>query len=322
MDKNNFSDLAPIPQDDGPNPIVPIAYSDEYSSAMGYMRRILQNGEFSTRAFDLTTEILNMNPAHYSIWKFRQDLLKHLNVDFNVELEYATSMADEHPKNYQIWHHRQVIMESIKTPNPTEEITFINSMLDSDSKNYHAWSYRKWVISHFNLWDTELQDMDLHLSRDIRNNSAWNHRFYCVKHQLEQSQQQQSNEDIISSEINYTLSKILVAPNNESAWNYLRGIINRSQKPVSEYLPTINTFIQTLFDQQKEHVTHALSLQLDLLESQISQQENAEERSTLLTEAFKYCDLLIQNDTVRRNYWNYRKGAFIELKFSGKVQTN
>ena len=86
-------------------------------------------------------------------------------------------------------------------------------MLSRDAKNYHVWSYRQWLVRHFSLWDTWTnpspslshspsqgkdpkqgqghgQDQDQKpdeivfienlLTQDVRNNSAWNHRWFVV----------------------------------------------------------------------------------------------------------------------------------------------
>lgn len=39
---------------------------------------------------------------------------------------------------------------------------------------------RQWLVRRFELWDTELPDIEQLLVRDIRNNSAWNHRYFVV----------------------------------------------------------------------------------------------------------------------------------------------
>ena len=69
-----------------------------------------------------------------------------------------------------------------------------------DQKNYHAWQHRQWVLQTFKLFDQvwkllsaelsgyddileqELEFIDKLLLDDIRNNSAWNQRFFVVQH--------------------------------------------------------------------------------------------------------------------------------------------
>jgi protein farnesyltransferase/geranylgeranyltransferase type-1 subunit alpha len=55
--------------------------------------------------------------------------------------------------------------------------------LKVDAKNYHTWSYRQWLLAYFNddeLWAGELDFVDHMLENDLRNNSAWHHRFFVV----------------------------------------------------------------------------------------------------------------------------------------------
>ena len=53
-------------------------------------------------------------------------------------------------------------------------------MFEVDSKNYHGWAHRQWVIQAFNLWDGELDYIREMLVKDIRNNSAWNQRWFVL----------------------------------------------------------------------------------------------------------------------------------------------
>lgn len=68
-DDEAWADVEPLPQDDGGlHPLAAIAYSDEYSEAMGYLRAIMARNEFSERVLGLTEHIISMNPAHYTVW--------------------------------------------------------------------------------------------------------------------------------------------------------------------------------------------------------------------------------------------------------------
>lgn len=55
------------------------------------------------------------------------------------------------------------------------------------------------------------------LDKDVRNNSAWNQRYYVINSTTG------FTKEIIDKEVNFTLDKINKATNNESAWNYLKG---------------------------------------------------------------------------------------------------
>jgi protein farnesyltransferase/geranylgeranyltransferase type-1 subunit alpha len=68
-DDEAWADVVPLPQDDGGlHPLAAIAYSDEYSEAMDYLRAIMAKNEFSERVLKLTDHIISMNPAHYTVW--------------------------------------------------------------------------------------------------------------------------------------------------------------------------------------------------------------------------------------------------------------
>lgn len=66
----DWADLKPIPQDDGPRPVVSIAYTEEFREAMGRFRAILAKDERSSRALHLTREIITLNPANYTVMDF------------------------------------------------------------------------------------------------------------------------------------------------------------------------------------------------------------------------------------------------------------
>lgn len=68
-ESSEWADIVPIPQDDGGlNPLAAIAYPDEYSEAMSYLRALMARNEISERALLLTVDIIGMNPAHYTVW--------------------------------------------------------------------------------------------------------------------------------------------------------------------------------------------------------------------------------------------------------------
>ncbi|KAG2178052.1 hypothetical protein INT43_003305 [Umbelopsis isabellina] len=226
-----WADVQPIPQDDGANPLVPIAYSREYSEAMDYFRAVSRTNEKSQRVLELTAHIIDMNPAHYTIWQYRQSLLDALKVDLEEELNFIDELAEDKAKNYQIWHHRQVVVE--KLGDGSREIPFINQIIEEGSKNYHAWSYRQWVIQKFDLWKDELAYVEDNLRIDVRNNSAWNHRYFVVFSHPGHG----VNQATIDREIEFAKKMIKIAPNNCSSWNYLLGVIRTTGYPVENLTP-------------------------------------------------------------------------------------
>lgn len=68
-ESKEWANVVPIAQDDGgPNPLAAIAYTDNYSEAMSYLRAVMARDEKSKRVLELTKHIISMNPAHYTVW--------------------------------------------------------------------------------------------------------------------------------------------------------------------------------------------------------------------------------------------------------------
>jgi protein farnesyltransferase/geranylgeranyltransferase type-1 subunit alpha len=92
-DRQEWSDVVPVELHEGPFPVVAIAYSDRcdyiyffcllfisiYSifvsfpvkDIFNYFRAIVLKNEISERAFQLTSDALELNPANYTVWQYR-----------------------------------------------------------------------------------------------------------------------------------------------------------------------------------------------------------------------------------------------------------
>jgi protein farnesyltransferase/geranylgeranyltransferase type-1 subunit alpha len=108
VDRPEWSDIVPIRQDDGPNPVVRIAYTERFSETFDYLRACMQTNELSNRALALTTDACRLNPANYTVWCYRRQLLDYLESNLNDEIEFIGQMIDNHPKNYQVSSHVQM----------------------------------------------------------------------------------------------------------------------------------------------------------------------------------------------------------------------
>ena len=84
-----FHDVIPISPDDGPDSNYPlicvIDYPPDFALAHDYLRALLQSNERSERALALTTWCLKLNPANYTTWTYRRDILKERGYDRDKE---------------------------------------------------------------------------------------------------------------------------------------------------------------------------------------------------------------------------------------------
>lgn len=210
--------------------------------------------------------------------QYRYQTLLALKSPLDVELKLMDSLAIEFLKTYQVWHHRRLILTALHDSPPSasttsypsardaakSELGFITRALLTDTKNYHTWSYRQWLLAFFDLpelWSGELDYLEVMLKEDVRNNSAWHHRFFVVFGRVKGGTGVGGSGDVLKRELayayfkhlslmfadsmpdpftRYTKDQIALAPNNPSAWNYLRGVLEHTSTPFS----SLENFVQ------------------------------------------------------------------------------
>lgn len=211
-------------------------------------------------------------------------------------------------------HHRQVLMAS-ETHFPTlppKELDFLMEMFAQDSKNYHVWTYRHWLVRRFKLWDhpRELEDVDALLKADVRNNSAWNHRYMLrfgprldspdsgmvhagseEKSASDKGVLDVVDEDLVDAELKYAQEAILRAPENRSPWWYARGVLRAAGRGLAEWEGFAGCFVSG----GEVRSSHAVEWLADVYAE--GRAREAAEMLTLLKEKY---------DPIRKNYWDYR----------------
>ena len=189
---------------------------------------------------------------------------------------------------------------------PPTELPFLTRMFSKDAKNYHVWSYRQWLVRHFSLWDTELPYIETLLTADVRNNSAWNHRYFVLFGRGTDPTSGKGmdevgnivDEDLLDKEVEYAKAKIRLAPQNQSPWNYLRGLL-RKRGALGECKAFAEEFG---WDVANEGQGCRSSFALDFVADCWAEEKEKEK-------AGKALELLaVRFDPIRRNYWNYRRG--------------
>lgn len=284
---------------------------------MSYLRAVMAAEEHSKRCLRLTQHIISMNPAHYTVWLYRFKIISTLDLPVPDEMAWLNEVALTYLKNYQIWHHRQLLMDHYHpqiAADPEQvaklarsETQFIITMLAEDTKNYHVWSYRQYLVRKLSLFNlAELLSTQNLIEDDVRNNSAWSHRFLVVFSDPEKSTEgshptehdPKVPAEVLDREVAYAKEKILVAPQNQSPWNYLRGVLAKGGRKMSEVKEFAEGFVDGL-DTEDEEVrsSHALDC---LAEAYL--EEGDKEKATLCLKR-----LAERWDPVRAGYWRYRE---------------
>eukprot|EP00252_Welwitschia_mirabilis_P000938 TRINITY_DN10923_c0_g1_i1.p1 TRINITY_DN10923_c0_g1~~TRINITY_DN10923_c0_g1_i1.p1 ORF type:complete len:346 (+),score=54.00 TRINITY_DN10923_c0_g1_i1:130-1167(+) len=307
--RDEWRDVKPIPQDDGPRPVVPITHTAQFRECMDYFRAIFAADERSPRALELTAEVIKLNPGNYTVWHFRRSILESLQYDLRKEMKYIEHVASKNYKNYQIWHHRRWVAGRLGTQATASELEFTMKVLGEDAKNYHAWSHRQWALHALGGWENELEFCTMLLEFDVFNNSAWNQRYFVIT----KSPLLGGLRAMRDSEVSYCIKAIRKNPDNESPWRYLKGLYKGDTRALVNDSSVYDLCIQVL--SKKRDCVFALSLLLDLLcygckptPSLVemlsawglsSSKENTDDKYL--------CATLAAVDPMRARYWTWRQ---------------
>lgn len=306
-ERPEWADVVPVPQDDGPNLVVPIAYSADFRDAMDYFRAVLAAQERSPRALQLTQAVIHLNAANYTVWHYRRVLLTDLKADLDLELDFVDELVEDNSKNYQLWYHRRWIAAQLRANGPRRELAFVEEVLAEDAKNYHAWSHRQWVLRELGGWPDELAFCDRLIEEDVCNNCAWNQRFFV----LTAGPAAERLPATRAAEIRYAANAVRRAPANESAWRYLRGLFQGDAGGMVNNDVLVQLVSEIL--EPEPACVPALSLQLDLLLWGLRplpfhwKRLAIPEGATWLQAAHLLCTRLEQADGMRALYWAWRR---------------
>ncbi|CAJ1374945.1 unnamed protein product [Effrenium voratum] len=308
--REEWKDVTPVPQKDGPHPLAVIKYPPGFEEVHGYFRAIQQRNETSLRALSLTADVIENNSANYTAWYYRRRCLKELDSDLDEERVFTNKWATDCPKNYQVWYHRRWLISEIAERKRKEagaeadkhiqllarqelEYHLDCMQVNSDYKNYNGWSHRQFILQHFNLWHEELPFVERLLSEDIRNNSAWNHRYTVVR-----NQSWPLSDEIRKREIKFAMDAIRACANNECAWNYLSAFLGEGNCKVPWTAePEVEVLCREVIDVAAQHGTCRMALQ--------AMASINEAKGDVQAAAALYSQLE-EVDRIRAKYWAWR----------------
>ncbi|OMJ26454.1 Protein farnesyltransferase/geranylgeranyltransferase type-1 subunit alpha [Smittium culicis] len=298
---------------------------------------------------DWISDIASENPKNYQLWHQRQQIIEALfklgkieefgPTDYSAILEESIKVsqaantklpeaASKRLGEESLDYAKLLSVENFNNKLIKSEIHFLNEQIDFDSKNFHAWSYRQFVVKTFNLFEYEYLYTKLKIEQDIRNNSAWNQLYFVLKNYFllnEKSTPElngainpniQSNCDVstlLIQHIEFATSKIYLAPNNESSWVFIQGLL-RLHGPELLYTDLHSKIAQilSLNDKKSEYLSQSRFYweylakyylhKRDSLTSDISNPRFLDYNNKAKDSYEKLANSL---DPIRKNYWNY-----------------
>lgn len=158
---------------------------------------------------------------------------------------------------------------------------------------------------YYSLFDNELAYIDSLLSRDVRNNSAWNQRFFVLKHLG-------LTRETVQREIHYTMNRIRLIKNNESSWNFLHGLLEYGDFSITQF-PDVETFAEDLYNTGNRS-PYLLAFLVDFyIEKtlQIYDANSYDDPEVFARKVYELCEMLANHyDTIRYKYWKYINQKF------------
>ncbi|KAG6857972.1 hypothetical protein C0995_003655, partial [Termitomyces sp. Mi166 len=139
------------------------------------------------------------------------------------------------------------------------------------------------------LWAGELDFVETIIVQDVRNNSAWHHRFFVVF-------QSGIREGADYDHLNFRFAKqnISFAANNPSAWHYLRGILDINDIPYSR----VEDFVRLYADTSDDAIRDVVDLENPVAIEFLADIHEKEGRILQATELWK--SLADEHDTIRK----------------------
>lgn len=151
------------------------------------------------------------------------------------------------------------------------------------------------------LYNKEIEFVDHLLIDDVRNNSAWNQRYFVINNHLGWSDMN------VQKEICYALEKIKFVKNNESAWNYLRGVMLHDKRGLSGNA-VVTSFCEELY-KNKCRSPYLLAFLIDICDEACKKGEQTCLHNA--ARAIELCQALATKyDKIRSKYWNYLAEKF------------
>lgn len=170
------------------------------------------------------------------------------------------------------------------------------------------------ILFFVSLYDNELEYIDKLLSADVRNNSAWNQRFFVLKHIGLTPQ-------VVQREVHYAMNRIRLIKNNESSWSYLKGLLESGDYSTAQF-PDVEDFTEELY-KAGNRSPYLLAFLVDMYSEKtmrIYEENSYDDPEVFARKVHDLCDMLANHyDTIRYKYWKYIQQKFQNEKEQAKL---
>lgn len=167
------------------------------------------------------------------------------------------------------------------------------------------------------MFDNELTYIDKLLSADIRNNSAWNQRFFVLKHMG-------ITHDVVQREIHYAINRIKLVKNNESSWNFIKGLLEYDHFSIEQF-PDVQEFVEGLYAAGNRS-PYLLAFLVDMYIEKmmhIYETNSYDDPELYARKIYELCDMLANHyDKIRYKYWKYVCQKFRSDKEKFRLELN
>lgn len=139
----------------------------------------------------------------------------------------------------------------------------------------------------------------------MRNNSAWNQRYFVLKHIG-------LTKETVQREILYTINRIRLVKNNESSWNFLKGLLESGDYVISQF-PEVESFTEELYN-SGNRAPYLLAFLVDMYIEKtlhIYETNSYDDPEIYARKVCDLCEMLANHyDTIRYKYWKYVNQKF------------
>jgi len=148
----------------------------------------------------------------------------------------------------------------------------------------------------------------------VRNNSAWHHRFFVSFENENKAGTGEDSEGTARRELGFTKEKIALAPNNASAWNYLRGILNHAHMPYATQtafaelyvVDTVEAGIDDVLDLENPPPSRGAELPCPAALEFMADVHEARGKEGVPEAVKLWSSLAHTHDPIRKRYWEFR----------------